>query len=49
VARIDRKLTDAAPWIPLVSAINVDFVSERVRNIQVSWTGLWLYSQLWVR
>ena len=48
-ARIDRKLTDAAPWIPLVSGINVDFVSERVRNFQVNWQRAPLYSQIWVR
>jgi peptide/nickel transport system substrate-binding protein len=48
-ARIDRRLTDAAPWVPLVSEINVDFVSERVRNFQVNWQGIPMYSQIWVR
>ena len=48
-ARIDRRLTDAAPWIALASGISADFVSERVRNFQVNWQGIPMYSQIWVR
>jgi ABC-type transport system substrate-binding protein len=43
-AEVDRRLTDAAAVVPLTSAIEVAFVSERVRNVNQG--GL---SQLWVR
>ena len=43
-ADVDRRLTDAAAWVPLVTAIEISFLSERLGNFDGG--GL---SQLWVR
>jgi peptide/nickel transport system substrate-binding protein len=48
-ARVDRRLTDAGAWVPIVSGFDVAFLSERVRNFQVSEHSGPLYSQIWVR
>jgi YVTN family beta-propeller protein len=47
-ARIDRELTDAAPWVPLFTPRLPDLTSRRVGNYQVN-TGIVLLDQLWVR
>lgn len=43
-AEVDRRLTVAAPWVPLATGIEVSFLSERLGNYDAG--GL---SQLWVR
>ena len=48
--RVDREITDAAPWVPLVATKNVYFLSKRVGNYQYSPTAMgMLIDQLWVR
>ena len=44
-AAIDRLITDAAPFIPLITPASYDFVSARVGNYQ---SGI-LLDQLWVK
>jgi YVTN family beta-propeller protein len=44
-AAIDRQITDAAPFIPLLNPVTYDFVSERLGNYQ---SGV-LLEQLWVQ
>jgi YVTN family beta-propeller protein len=48
-ARLDHRIVDLAPWVPLFNARWNDFVSKRVGNFQFSpeWTAL--VDQLWVR
>jgi YVTN family beta-propeller protein len=48
-ATLDRDLTDKAPWIPLYTPYNGDFVSKRVGNYQKH--PFWgpLFGQFWVR
>ena len=48
--RVDREVTDAAPWVPLIATKDVNFLSKRVGNYQFSpdANGL-LIDQLWVR
>ena len=48
-AGIDRRLTEAAPHVPLTALNAVNFTSERLRNYQyhVQWGPL--ISQLWVK
>ncbi len=48
-AKIDRDITDQAPWIGYATPRKVNFVGSRVGNFQfhpVWWT---LLDQLWVR
>jgi ABC-type transport system substrate-binding protein len=45
--RVDRMVTDAAPWIVLGSETAYQFTSQRVGNYQQTFYGP-IYSQLWV-
>ena len=48
--RVDREITDAAPWVPLIASKNVYFLSKRVGNYQYSPAAMgMLIDQLWVR
>ena len=47
--RVDRELTDAAAWVPLVVTKDVNFLSKRVGNYQYSPQNGMLIDQLWVR
>jgi peptide/nickel transport system substrate-binding protein len=48
--RVDREVTDAAPWVPLIATKDVNFLSKRVGNYQFSPDGMGLLiDQLWVR
>jgi peptide/nickel transport system substrate-binding protein len=47
-ARIDRELTDAAPWVPIFTPSLPDLTSARVGNYQAS-DGVVMIDQLWVR
>lgn len=47
-ARIDREVTDAAPWVPLFTPRLPDLISKRVGNYQDQ-GGAVLLDQLWVR
>ena len=48
--RVDREITDASPWVPLVASKNVYFLSKRVGNYQYSPAAMGiLINQLWVR
>jgi len=49
-ASADRAIVDAAPWVPFVTPLSVNFVSSRVGNYQDSqpYSGV-LLDQLWVR
>lgn len=46
---IDRRLTDLAPVIPLANRRSVDFVSDRVGNVQHPLQWSTLLDQMWVR
>ena len=46
--RIDRELTDAAPWVPLFTPRLPDLTSARVGNYELN-NGFVLLDQLWVR
>jgi peptide/nickel transport system substrate-binding protein len=48
-ARVDREVTDAAPWVPLMFSKNVNFLSKRVGNYQYNPQQFVLVDQLWVR
>ena len=48
-ARIDRDLTDRAPWLFLYNNKQADFVSKRVGNFQYNLQYGILLDQLWVR
>jgi peptide/nickel transport system substrate-binding protein len=48
-ARVDREVTDAAPWVPLMFSKNVNFLSKRVGNYQYNPQQFMLVDQLWVR
>jgi peptide/nickel transport system substrate-binding protein len=48
-ARVDRRLTDLAPTVPLSNPVDFSFVSERVRNFQYHPQWGVLLDQLWVR
>jgi len=48
-ARIDRMLTDEAPWLFLYNNKQADFVSERVGNFQYNLQYGILLDQLWVK
>ena len=48
--RVDREITDAAPWVPLIASKNVSVLSKRVGNYQYSPAAVaMLIDQLWVR
>ena len=46
---IEHDLVDLAPWLPLVSRVRVNFVAERVGNLQVHLQWGPLLDQIWVR
>ena len=48
--RVDREITDASPWVPLIISNSVSVLSSRVGNYQYSpaW-AVPLIDQLWVR
>jgi YVTN family beta-propeller protein len=48
-ARIDRMVTDRAPYVPLFNPRRVDYVSARVGNYQFNPQLGVLFDQLWVR
>ena len=48
-ARIDRELTDEAPWLFLYNRKQADFVSSRVGNFQYNLQYGILLDQLWVK
>ena len=48
--RVDREVTDAAPWVPLIASKNVSVLSKRVGNYQYSPAAIaMLIDQLWVQ
>ena len=53
--KIDRELTDLAPWMVIRESIAADFVSRRTRNYTGCWLSYWsggtgaCLDQLWVR
>jgi YVTN family beta-propeller protein len=47
--RVDREITDASPWVPLMVTKDVNFLSKRVGNYQYSPENGMLIDQLWVR
>ena len=47
--RVDREITDASPWVPLMIAKTVNVLSKRVGNYQYSPAMKMLIDQLWVR
>jgi YVTN family beta-propeller protein len=48
-AQIDRDVVDEAPWVPLYTPAQPNFLSKRVGNYQVSPQWGVLLDQLWVR
>jgi YVTN family beta-propeller protein len=48
-AEIDRAVVDKAPWVPLYTPAQPDFLSKRTGNYQVSPQWGVLIDQLWVR
>ncbi len=48
-ARIDRMVTDRAPYVPLLNPRRVEYVSGRVGNYQFNPQLGTLFDQLWVR
>jgi ABC-type oligopeptide transport system substrate-binding subunit len=46
--RVDRTVTDAAPWIVIGGTVNYQLTSARVGNYQQGLYGP-IHSQLWVR
>jgi YVTN family beta-propeller protein len=48
-ARIDRMVTDRAPYVPLINPRRVEYVSARVGNYQFNPQLGTLFDQLWVR
>jgi YVTN family beta-propeller protein len=48
-AEVDRDVTDAAPWVPLVNPTCVDFLSTRIGNYQYSPASGVLLDQLSIR
>ena len=48
--RVDREITDASPWVPLIISNSVSVLSKRVGNYQYSpAAAVPLIDQLWVR
>ena len=48
-AAADKRITDQAATVPLLTANSLTFVSRRIQNFQYSQQGGVLYDQLWVR
>ena len=48
-AAVDRRLTDAAAWVPTVSLRDVEVTSRRLRNYQYNPVWGFLADQSWVR
>jgi len=48
-ARIDREITDLAPWVPIFNPVSSVLLSPRVRNYQFDPFYSLLIDQLWVR
>ena len=48
-ARIDQRVTDLAPVVPLVNLTDFHFVGARVHNYQYNPQWYALLDQLWVR
>ena len=48
-ARVDRTVTDQAPWVPILNQASTAFVSARIRNFQESPIYGPLLDQMWVR
>jgi peptide/nickel transport system substrate-binding protein len=48
-ARIDRQLTDQAPWVPFANGVVLELKSTRVGNYQYNEQWGTLLDQLWVR
>ena len=48
-AKIDRDLTDQAPWVPYANGVALDVVSTRVGNYQLNPQLGTLLDQLWVK
>lgn len=47
--RIDREISDKAPWVPLFNPESLDLLSKRVGNYQYNPNGFGvLIDQLWV-
>jgi YVTN family beta-propeller protein len=47
--RVDREITDASLWVPLMVSKNVNFLSKRVGDYQYNPQQFVLIDQLWVR
>jgi peptide/nickel transport system substrate-binding protein len=47
--RVEHKLVDQAPWVPLIIYRTLDFVSKRVGNYEYNPQWRVLIDQLWVR
>jgi len=48
-AKVDREVTDLAPWVPFVSLRFADFTSARVGDYQFNPARGIILDQLWVR
>jgi peptide/nickel transport system substrate-binding protein len=54
-AKIDRQLTDSAPWVVIRESIAADFVARRTGNYTACWLSYWngttgaCLDELWVR
>ena len=48
-ARIDRDITDQAPWVAFANGAVLEVVSTRVRNYQYNPQWGTLLDQLWVK
>jgi hypothetical protein len=48
-AQIDQRVTDAAPWVPLITPLATSLVSKPLGNYRVHPQIGPLYDQLWVR
>jgi ABC-type oligopeptide transport system substrate-binding subunit len=47
--RIDREVTEQAPWIPLVNPLGIDLLAARVGNYQRTPAFGVLLDELWIR
>ena len=47
-AEVERRLLDAAPWVPLVNPLSVDVLSTRVHNFKRTPALGVLFDQMWV-
>lgn len=48
-AKVDRRITDAAPWVTLVNPSWADVVSQRIHNYERNPVLGVLFDQMWVR